>query len=232
MSSLNPFAARREKKEAATREKLEHLQQQHLASQQQFEVPETGGDNGLSAEQLAALLPDRSDTYEREDFNKYLPASAHVEQPATTWSPQAGATYQPPSRARQCFGKLQNGFMIGASLGGAVGFLYGTWAAVAYRHVLYLPIAVLQAGGGFGFFLACGTVIRCEEPGACAARQAQDWRRPPRAAEAPAVPEMLELCASAPHAQPQSGVVSALTCTGGATTPSRRSAVVSAVFEP
>ena len=60
--------------------------------------------------------------------------------------------------------KLQNGFVIGASLGGAVGFMYGTYAAIAYKHVLYLPIAVVQAAGGFGFFLACGTVIRCEEP--------------------------------------------------------------------
>lgn len=38
-----------------------------------------------------------------------------------------------------------------------------SFAAIKYRHVLYLPIAVMQAGGAFGFFLACGTVIRCEE---------------------------------------------------------------------
>lgn len=53
--------------------------------------------------------------------------------------------------------------MIGGALGGAFGFLYGTFAAIKYKHVLYLPIAVLQAGGAFGFFLACGTVIRCDE---------------------------------------------------------------------
>ena len=75
--------------------------------------------------------------------------------------------YEPPSRAWQCAYKLQNGFMIGASLGGAVGFMYGTWAACTgvYKHILYLPIAVLQSGGFFGLFLACGTVIRCEETG-------------------------------------------------------------------
>ena len=43
------------------------------------------------------------------------------------------------------------------------GFLYGTYAAIKFKHVLYLPIAVIQAGGAFGFFLACGTVIRCDE---------------------------------------------------------------------
>ena len=41
----------------------------------------------------------------------------------------------------------------------------GTYAAISYKHVLYLPIAVVQSGGFFGIFLACGTVIRCEETG-------------------------------------------------------------------
>ena len=50
-----------------------------------------------------------------------------------------------------------------ASIGGAAGFLYGTWAAIKHKHVLYLPAAIIQVGGLFGFFLACGTVIRCEE---------------------------------------------------------------------
>ena len=41
--------------------------------------------------------------------------------------------------------------------------LPSTYAAIKFKHVLYLPIAVIQAGGAFGFFLACGTVIRCDE---------------------------------------------------------------------
>ena len=55
------------------------------------------------------------------------------------------------------------GFSLGAALGGAVGFAYGAFAAVKYKHVLYVPISVLQMGGAFGFFLMCGTVIRCDE---------------------------------------------------------------------
>ena len=55
------------------------------------------------------------------------------------------------------------GFSLGAALGGAVGFAYGVFAAVKYKHVLYVPISVLQMGGAFGFFLMCGTVIRCDE---------------------------------------------------------------------
>jgi hypothetical protein len=113
-------------------------------------------------------------SYADEEFDKYLPTTAKIDQPATEWSGQAGnyGEYgEPPSRMQQCRYKLQNGFMIGATLGGAVGFLYGTWAAFAYKHVLYLPIAVVQSGGAFGLFLACGTVIRCEETGEVLALQ-------------------------------------------------------------
>ena len=164
MSSLNPFAARRERGEAKMREKISELQSQH-------ELPEAGslaaGNGGapmLTDAQLSSILPDRSGGYDSEDFDKYLPPSTTKgDQPATDWSARAPTTYEPPSRARQCMHRLQNAFGIGAALGGAVGFMYGAYAAVAYKHVLYLPIAVVQAAGGFGFFLACGTVIRCEE---------------------------------------------------------------------
>lgn len=103
-----------------------------------------------------------ADRYASEDLDKYLPSSAKNGQ-NPTFTYKSAASYEPPSRARQCFAKLQTGFMIGGALGGAFGFLYGTYAAVVYKHVLYLPIAVVQAGGAFGFFLACGTVIRCDE---------------------------------------------------------------------
>ena len=158
MSSLNPFAARREKKEAQLKERIEQFQQQQLAQQGHSEMM-------TDAQMSSMSVPIQQDVeYDNEDFDKYLPAAAQVEQPAAEWQLSGESTYQAPSRARQCMYRLQNAFMIGASLGGAVGFMYGTYASIAYRHVLYLPIAVVQAAGGFGFFLACGTVIRCDEP--------------------------------------------------------------------
>ena len=69
------------------------------------------------------------------------------------------ARYRSPPRVRTAGA----GFSLGAALGGAVGFAYGAFAAVKYKHVLYVPISVLQMGGAFGFFLMCGTVIRCDE---------------------------------------------------------------------
>ncbi|KAJ1632318.1 reactive mitochondrial oxygen species modulator 1-domain-containing protein [Pavlovales sp. CCMP2436] len=100
------------------------------------------------------------DKYEAEDFSKYLPESAKKDQPAQKWQ-----FYQPEqsSRVNQCFQRIKNGAMLGGALGGSFGFLYGTYAAIAYRHILYIPISVVQAGFGFGLFLACGMVIRCDD---------------------------------------------------------------------
>ena len=155
----NPFTARRKKKEEQLMAQLEAQQQQ--MPQEQVMMPPPSA--------MPQLMIDSSDgpahdPYASEDFNKYLPASAHVEQQAPTWNGGGRATYEPPSRARQCFSKLQSGFMIGASLGGAFGFLYGTYAAIKFKHVLYLPIAVVQAGGAFGFFLAAPPVTEAPAP--------------------------------------------------------------------
>lgn len=102
-------------------------------------------------------------SYDAAELNKYLPASAQVEQAAPSTRISGTTTYEPPSRAWQCFAKLQSGFMIGGAVGGSFGFAYGTYAAIKFRHILYLPIAVVQGGAAFGFFLACGMVIRCDE---------------------------------------------------------------------
>lgn len=217
MSSFNPFAARRERKEEAMKERLAELQQKQ---QQQQGLMQTGELSASTAESMGTLsLPETS--YESEDFDKYLPASARVDQAPPAWSGRAStavAQYEPPSRAWQCFAKLQNGFMIGASLGGAVGFLYGSWAAVAYKHILYLPIAVLQSGGFFGLFLACGTVIRCEETGEVIAlrdgrAEHAGARRRPLAVEAVGTwrrPAYLDSVAPLPSVPVRSAVISAV----------------------
>jgi len=157
----NPFTEKRKKKEDEVKAKIEAHNEQVLMQQMQQQVQASPAPDMLA--QFAE--PDdgkAADAYAAEDFSKYLPASAQVDQAEPVWS-GGGATYEAPSRARQCMGKLQSGFMIGASLGGAFGFMYGAYAAIKFKHVLYLPIAVIQAGGAFGFFLACGTVIRCDE---------------------------------------------------------------------
>ncbi len=211
MPSLNPFTRKREAQEQKVIEKIDAFQaQQELAAGDSATFAGSGSGDAFGSGQLPDL-PETS--YESEDLDKYLPASAGA---GSAQAPPRVA-YEPPSRARQCFGKLQSGFMIGASLGGAVGFLYGTYAAIRYKHILYLPIAVLQAGGGFGFFLACGTVIRCDEP----RLEHADDRRFFRAATAPTVREPVRSAAGTSFA-------------AGAAEPSvrARSAVVAAVCQP
>ena len=100
------------------------------------------------------------DKYAAEDFSKYLPDSAKKDQPKQTWNLHTG---EAPSRVNQCFQRIKTGAMLGGALGGSFGFLYGTYAAITYRHILYIPISVVQAGFGFGLFLACGMIIRCDD---------------------------------------------------------------------
>jgi len=176
--SLNPFTRKREKKEEEMKVKIEELQQaqleRQLQQQQQYQQPSFALPEATSED-------DSEDKYAKEEFDKYLPASAKVDQqaPSYSYSGGGGYGYEPPSRVRQCFSKLQSGFMIGGALGGAFGTIYGTYAAVVYRHILYLPIAVVQAGGAFGFFLACGTVIRCDEKPSEGHSQLEGAARPP-----------------------------------------------------
>ena len=159
---MNPFAARREKKQELQEYKIEQFKEKFQA--QGGSQGDLSGLPSAEVDPSAFKVPESSVDYEAENFDKYLPKSAQNDQSPVTWSGGAAQQYEPPSRAWQCAYKLQNGFVIGASLGSAIGFLYGTYAAISYRHILYLPIAVLQSGGAFGLFLACGTVIRCEEP--------------------------------------------------------------------
>jgi len=185
--SLNPFTARREKKE----EKVKELQELRMKELQAYEQ-EASTQQQLQQFSLPPMQQQEpSDRYATEDFDKYLPASAKSDQ-SPVFDYNGGASYERPSRARQCFGKLQSGFMIGGALGGAFGFMYGCYAAVVYKHILYLPIAVVQAGGAFGFFLACGTVIRCDE------QRRLEYKIPSGPAGAQMLADMSQSCSDLP----------------------------------
>jgi hypothetical protein len=225
MSSLNPFAARRERKEQQMKDKMAELQAGAAPA-----VPNEGSfieSEELTDEKLASMLPQSSSGY--EDLGKFLPAAAKTEQPSGGWSLPGGGEYEPPSRMRQCMHKLQNGFVIGASLGGAVGFMYGTYAAIAYKHVLYLPIAVVQAAGGFGFFLACGTVIRCEEPHTWSHESDAFWLTQEASPTAPFVTRK-HLASPAIPAAGLPGMTTATTAYRRGSAEQGRSAVLDAVF--
>eukprot|EP00392_Amoebophrya_sp_AT5.2_P006805 g6817.t1 len=71
-----------------------------------------------------------------------------------------------PPRAKGCLNAISMGARMGAAVGGCFGFLTGAYASVAHRNVLLLPVGVLGGAASFGFFLGCGMIVRCEEPGA------------------------------------------------------------------
>ena len=159
----NPFAARRERQQDKLQKKMEELQGQSDADGGSFTVALPGGKN-----------------YDDESFDKYLPASAQSDQAPVQWQsrPTDYSGYEapaPPSRARLCMYKLQSSFMVGFSLGGAVGFLYGSWMAIQHKHVLYVPIALCSG---------CSAVSDCR--GVIHRRRARPRARDARAARATA----------------------------------------------
>ncbi|EDQ84210.1 uncharacterized protein MONBRDRAFT_30500 [Monosiga brevicollis MX1] len=78
------------------------------------------------------------------------------------------AYYQYTCKMTTCFDQVKGGFVVGGALGLAAGGVYGTLTCMSagYRGRKLLRGTALQMltfGATFGFFLAVGTGIRCEE---------------------------------------------------------------------
>ena len=41
----------------------------------------------------------------------------------------------------------------------------GTYYAIAYRSIMYIPMAAIGSGGSFGFFMGIGMIMRTEMQG-------------------------------------------------------------------
>ena len=54
------------------------------------------------------------------------------------------------------------GFQVGALVGGIFGGLLGTYYAIAYRTIWYIPMLAIGSGSSFGFFMGIGMIIRTE----------------------------------------------------------------------
>jgi hypothetical protein len=59
-------------------------------------------------------------------------------------------------------GGIVQSFMMGALIGGGFGTVFGIWNAITHRTVMIIPIAAVTSGVSFGFFLACGSIIRMQ----------------------------------------------------------------------
>lgn len=63
---------------------------------------------------------------------------------------------------------MWNGFLLGCTIGGSFGLIVGTIGALSAklrgRQLLRtVGNTILQSGGAFGFFLAVGSAIRCDD---------------------------------------------------------------------
>ncbi|KAL8274018.1 hypothetical protein Esti_002017 [Eimeria stiedai] len=143
----------------------------------------------------------RETDYNNEDFSKYTspysesPGLNEIELPSdylrglerrASWFDE----HVTNPRLRGCVDAVKMGMKMGCVVGGIFGGLTGTYAAIANRNLLVLPLSVMGGALSFGFFLGCGMVIRCEGPRALRGPlvwgpQAGCVRRPNQGVEAP-----------------------------------------------
>ena len=59
---------------------------------------------------------------------------------------------------------MQKNFLVGFAMGGGIGAcmggIMGTYAAITYRQMSIIPMAMLSSGCSFGFFMGLGAVLR------------------------------------------------------------------------
>ncbi|CAI2383242.1 unnamed protein product [Moneuplotes crassus] len=60
-------------------------------------------------------------------------------------------------------GKMfQQGFKLGATVGGIFGGIIGTFYAISSRQFLILPMSMIGTGCSFGFFMGIGMILRTQ----------------------------------------------------------------------
>ena len=59
-------------------------------------------------------------------------------------------------------GTMYQSFLMGAMVGGGFGLVIGVWSAITYKSFLIIPISTITSAASFGFFLACGSLIRMQ----------------------------------------------------------------------
>ena len=57
---------------------------------------------------------------------------------------------------------FQQGFMLGATVGGIFGGIIGTFYAISTRQILILPMSIIGTGCSFGFFMGIGMILRTQ----------------------------------------------------------------------
>ena len=75
-------------------------------------------------------------------------------------------------KLRRIFGALTEvkgvffqGFKMGFIVGGIFGGLMGTYYAISYRSIMFIPSAAIGSGCSFGFFMGLGMILRTEMEG-------------------------------------------------------------------
>ena len=67
------------------------------------------------------------------------------------------------AHANRLFSKALNGFVSGAMVGSSIGLLFGIYYGVQNKSLLIVPLSAIISGCSFGFFAACGSMVKSQE---------------------------------------------------------------------
>lgn len=59
--------------------------------------------------------------------------------------------------------KFFSGMVMGATVGGVAGLVFGFGAYLQYRRLIYIPVVACSMAFSFGFFMGVGTVVRTDD---------------------------------------------------------------------
>jgi hypothetical protein len=112
-------------------------------------------DSGLFSNMLKSRVEETEDIYDIKNFGdsqKESRLQVKLNRISNTLFGSSGVS-----------GKFIQGAMMGATVGGCAGTVFGLVSFIQHRKVIYIPLVALSMAFSFGFFMGVGTVIRSDD---------------------------------------------------------------------
>lgn len=109
----------------------------------------------------------QQDTLHVEDDDPYANIAQESANTLETEGKKESARSKKWNKLKQNFGMkkqaIKQGFLMGSMVGGGFGLIMGIYAGIQYRSLVVVPLTALGSAASFGFFMACGTLIRSHQ---------------------------------------------------------------------
>jgi hypothetical protein len=101
-------------------------------------------------------------TQEDDPYASVAQESSNVLQDSKTESARSRKWKQFKQKLEMAKSGMYQGFLMGAMVGGGFGLVFGLYNAIVYKQFIMIPLATITSAGSFGFFMACGSLIRSQ----------------------------------------------------------------------